>query len=102
MADFGYCPSGRLFEASACGVPILSDYFEGLEAFFEPGSEILVCRTTEEAMSVIQMSNEDLAAIARRARERTLSCHTSAIRARELEDIVSSVAGPPRLQSMEA
>ena len=38
----GYCPSGRLFEAAACGAPILSDWWEGLEAFFEPGEEILV------------------------------------------------------------
>ena len=101
MADFGYCPSGRLFEASACGVPMMSDYFEGLESFFEPGSEILVCRSTEEATAAIQMSNDELAGIARRARERTLACHTSEIRARELEDILSSVAGSPSLQSME-
>ena len=101
MAEFGYCPSGRLFEASACGVPMLSDYFEGLESFFEPGAEILVCRSTDDAMTAIQMSNDELANIARRARERTLACHTSEIRARELEDIFSSVTGSPSLQSME-
>ncbi|MGE0527382.1 MAG: glycosyltransferase, partial [Bdellovibrionales bacterium] len=42
MAHNGYCPSGRLFEAAACGAPILSDYWEGLDLFFEPGREILV------------------------------------------------------------
>src|SRR3954468_14896805 len=36
MAEMGYCPSGRLFEAAACGTPILSDTWEGIENFFEP------------------------------------------------------------------
>jgi len=38
MASMGYCPSGRLFEAAACGTAVLSDWWEGLDAFFEPGS----------------------------------------------------------------
>ncbi|HCC57591.1 MAG TPA: glycosyltransferase [Solibacterales bacterium] len=37
MRAMGYCPSGRLFEAAACGVPILTDTWEGLEEFFTPG-----------------------------------------------------------------
>ena len=45
MAAMGFCPSGRLFEAAACGVPVLSDAWEGLEAFFSPGEEILTART---------------------------------------------------------
>ena len=36
MAAMGWCPSGRLFEAAACGVPILSDDWQGLEEFFTP------------------------------------------------------------------
>ena len=46
MAAAGWCPSGRLFEAAACGVPVLSDTWEGLEAFFTPGQEILPAGTT--------------------------------------------------------
>ena len=41
MARMGFCPSGRLFEAAACGTPILSDAWDGLEQFFIPGEEIL-------------------------------------------------------------
>src|SRR5690606_15867122 len=33
MAAWGYCPAGRLFEAAACGTPIVSDWWEGLDAF---------------------------------------------------------------------
>ncbi len=47
MADMGHCPSGRLFEAAACGAPILSDWWAGLDEFFTPGVEILVARGTE-------------------------------------------------------
>src|SRR5205085_9712211 len=47
MARMGYCPSGRLFEAAACGVAIVSDEWAGLEEFFEPGVEIVVARNTD-------------------------------------------------------
>lgn len=85
MAEMGWCPSGRLFEASACGVPILSDAWEGLDAFFTPGEEILVGRTTEEAMEAVSLPRERLERIARAARERTLAEHTSERRAADLE-----------------
>jgi len=90
MAEMGYCPSGRLFEAAACGVPLLSDWFEGLDYFFEPGSEILIAATTEEAISAIQLSGDELSTMALRARQRTLECHTAEIRARELEAVIMS------------
>ena len=85
MARMGYCPSGRVFEAAACGVPILSDAWEGIEAFFEPGVEILVAQTTEEAVAALERSDEELAVIAQAAYERALAQHTAARRAEELE-----------------
>jgi spore maturation protein CgeB len=88
MAEMGYCPSGRLFEAAACGAPVLSDYWPGFETFFEPGREILIGRTTADAMDAIDRSPEELARIARAARERTLEAHTADARARELETIL--------------
>ncbi len=88
MADTGYCPSGRLFEASACRTPILSDYWEGLESFFEPGREILIAQTTEEALDAVQRPPGELMKIGRAARERTLTEHTAECRARELERIL--------------
>ena len=42
MARLGHCPSGRLFEAAACGAPIISDWWPGLYDFFEPGRDIIV------------------------------------------------------------
>ena len=88
MAEMGYCPSGRLFEAAVCGSPILSDWWEGLDQFFTPGEEILIARTTEEALQALETPTEELNRIARRARERALDEHSAERRARDLEDIL--------------
>ncbi|MFL5577006.1 MAG: glycosyltransferase, partial [Gemmatimonadaceae bacterium] len=85
MAESGWCPSGRLFEAAACGAPILSDWWDGLDHFFTPGEEILVARSTDDAVAALGCSPAALAGIARRARERTLDEHTADHRAAELE-----------------
>src|SRR5690606_32637325 len=63
MAGMGWCPSGRLFEAAACGVPILTDCWAGLEDFFRPGEEILTAATTEQALEALDMAPADLAGI---------------------------------------
>ena len=92
MASSGWCPSGRLFEAAACGVPILTDWWEGLDHFFEPGREILVARTTEDALAALNLPQAELDAIARRARDRTLAEHTATRRARQLVAALETVA----------
>jgi spore maturation protein CgeB len=81
MARYGHCPSGRLFEAAACGTPLLSDTWPGLDEFFEPGKEILLASSTEEAVDAIARPAEELAAIGAAARERVLSDHTGRNRA---------------------
>jgi spore maturation protein CgeB len=90
MAEMGYCPSGRLFEAAACGTPILSDWWEGLDEFFKPELEILVTHNAEEAIAALQLPQEELDKIARSARERTLSEHLAEHRAQELEEILNN------------
>ncbi len=84
MARRGYCPSGRLFEAAACGTPVLSDTFEGLETFFEPGKEILLAESTEAAIEALKAPAAELAKIGEAARKRTLAEHTSEVRARQM------------------
>jgi spore maturation protein CgeB len=85
MASMGFCPSGRLFEAAACGVPILSDQWEGLDQFFQPGSEILVARTTEDVVEALGMPPGELERIGAAGRERALDEHTADHRCAELE-----------------
>jgi spore maturation protein CgeB len=94
MAEMGYCPSGRLFEASACGVPIVSDEWEGLDRFFEPGVEIIIARTPAHVIDALDMSDDLRARIARAARERTLATHTARRRALELEVILDAARKP--------
>lgn len=84
MAEMGWCPSGRLFEAAACGTAVLSDDWPGLDSFFEPGREILVARSTEEAVEALDLDQAAVGRIAAAARERVLSEHTSAHRAGQL------------------
>lgn len=91
MARMGWCPSGRLFEAAACGTVVLSDTWPGLADFFEPGREILVAETTEEAVAALALPREEIARVARAARERTLAEHTSERRAGQLVELLSSL-----------
>jgi spore maturation protein CgeB len=88
MARLGFCPSGRFFEAAACGVPLLSDHWEGIESFFQPGEEVLIARDAGDTVAALELGPRTLLQIARRARERTLTEHSAAVRARELEQIL--------------
>jgi len=85
MAEMGFCPSGRLFEAAACGTPVISDWWDGLDAFFTPGKELIVAEATEDVVAALEMSDSQLRGIAQAARERTLAAHTAEHRAIELE-----------------
>lgn len=91
MAALGWCPSGRLFEAAACGTPLLSDSWQGLEEFYTPGSEILIARDTRDTLAALDLDDGALHRIASRARERTLDEHSAARRALELEAALSSI-----------
>jgi spore maturation protein CgeB len=84
MAAMGYCPSGRLFEAAACGTAVLSDWWEGLDSFFQPGEEILIATDSADTVAALSRPPDELERIGARARERALDCHTAEIRARRL------------------
>lgn len=86
MIRAGYSPSIRLFEAAACGCPIISDYWEGLDQFFVPGEEILLARCTDDVLDYLfNFPRSKLDFIAQKARRRALGAHTAAHRALELE-----------------
>jgi spore maturation protein CgeB len=92
MIAAGYSPSVRLFEAAACGVATLSDAWSGLDAFFEPGREILIVRSAEDvARALRELSEHERAAIGASARERFLAEHTAAHRARTLESYLEQL-----------
>jgi spore maturation protein CgeB len=88
MIAAGWSPSVRLFEAGACGVPVISDRWEGIDDLLRPGREIILADTADD---VIRALSTDAAAIGSAARSRILSAHTAAHRAAELETYLTSV-----------
>ena len=92
MASFGHCPSGRLFEAAACETPVVSDYWEGLENFFEPGREIVVASSAADVVDAITSSPETLRQIGKASREHVLDAHTAEHRSHELVQLLEAAA----------
>jgi spore maturation protein CgeB len=93
MREAGYSPSIRLFEAAACGTPIVSDDWPGLSAFFEPGREILLAATAADVERILRdVPEAERRRIGRRARRRVLAQHTAAHRAATLESYVLQTA----------
>ena len=90
MRRVGYSPSVRLFEAAACGIPIISDKWEGIETFFTGDSEILVAGSTSDVIEILQdLPEQKRELIGARARERVMREHSSKRRA---EEFLASVA----------
>jgi spore maturation protein CgeB len=86
MIAAGWSPSVRLFEAAACGTPIISDIWDGLDTLFEPAREIVLARGCEDVLAVLRTAKEPAwRAMAAAARRRILDAHTAAHRAAELE-----------------
>ncbi|RVA59366.1 glycosyltransferase, partial [Mesorhizobium sp. M7A.F.Ca.CA.004.09.1.2] len=104
MAQKGWCPSGRLFEAAACGAPIVTDTWPGLSSFFEPGSEILLAHDTDDVVAALALPAGELDAIKTRARQRVLDEHTSGRRAAELDQILNDAfqrsPGEPMMEAV--
>jgi len=94
MAANGWCPSGRFFEAAACGTPLFSDWFPGLKDFFADGEELRIVRSTGDVLAAMSLSDSELQQMARRARERTLELHTGSHRATELAVYLEQLRSP--------
>lgn len=92
MAEMGYCPSGRLFEAAACETPVVSDAWEGLDQFFEPGSEILIANSASDVVDALALTSDDLHRIGAAARDRVLSEHTAGHRSEQLVRLLEVAA----------
>jgi spore maturation protein CgeB len=84
MAANGWCPSGRFFEAAACGTPLITDAWEGLDSFFDLRSELRMVAKAEDVQDALRMPDMELQSMASHARQRTLDEHTGMVRARQL------------------
>lgn len=94
MRTAGYSPSVRLFEAAACGTPLISDAWQGLAELFEPGREIMIAHSTADTLAYLRDVDEaERRAMGERARVRVLAEHTAAHRAAQLEGYAREVLG---------
>jgi spore maturation protein CgeB len=84
MAVNGWCPSGRFFEAAACGTPLITDAWEGLDSFFNLQSELRVVSSAEDVQQALLTPDSELQSMAEQARQRTFDEHTGMARARQL------------------
>ncbi len=86
MASVGYSPATRIFEAAGAGACIISDAWEGIETFFEPGRELLLAHEGDEVVSQLeQLTPQRRERIGQAALRRALAEHTYEQRALEVE-----------------
>jgi spore maturation protein CgeB len=94
MVANGFSPATRVFEAAGAGACLLSDKWEGIEQFLEPGAEVIVCASGADVVAALRgLDRARAAEIGARARERVLAEHTYAHRARQVEDVLASAPG---------
>jgi spore maturation protein CgeB len=103
MISAGWSPSVRLFEAAACGCPIISDRWRGLEDFFPIGKAIHVADTTEDICAILGETNErSRSALARRAQDIVLRSHTGESRASDFVSCLTSLSRRDQPQGFRA
>ncbi|QMU31566.1 glycosyltransferase [Adhaeribacter radiodurans] len=103
MIKAGYSPSVRLFEAAACGTPIISDYWDGLDSVFDFETEILVSYSAQDTLRFLRdISESERNAIGEKARQKVLNQHTAAHRALEVEQYVQEISGKLNLPTTKA
>jgi spore maturation protein CgeB len=91
MARYGFSPATRVFEAAGAGACIITDAWEGIELFLEPGREILVAQ--DGVMVAEQLRNltpQKAKTIGKAAYQRVLAEHTYAHRAAQLETLLTA------------
>jgi spore maturation protein CgeB len=92
MANVGFSPPTRIFEAAGSAACLITDAWTGVEMFFEPGREIFVTHSAEDIVRFLRtVDGEHARAIGERMRERALRDHTYKQRAREVDQILSSI-----------
>lgn len=90
MADVGFSPPTRVFEAAGSGSCLITDNWPGIETFFVIGKEILVASSAEGVVELLRsVDAEQSRAIGGKMRTRALRDHTYALRAREVDRILT-------------
>lgn len=101
MAEVGFSPATRVFEAAGAGACLITDAWEGLELFLEPGAEVLVARDGQDVAELLQgLSPEKANRIGQAALRRALGEHTYSRRAMEVDLLLSQAMASRRERSL--
>jgi spore maturation protein CgeB len=95
MADVGFSPATRVFEAAGAGACLITDAWEGIEQFLQPNSEILVARDARDVVAHLRgLSPQRARAIGAAARKRILDEHTYSNRGAQVDSILRGLLTP--------
>lgn len=101
MAENGFSPATRVFEAAGAEACLITDYWEGIDLFLKPDEEVLVARDGQDVAEILSgLTPERAKAIGKRALARVLSEHTYTHRADEVDAILRAQAGA-RMEAAE-
>jgi spore maturation protein CgeB len=102
MAENGFSPATRVFEAAGAAACMITDAWTGVDLFLKDGEEILVARDGQDVGDLLQaLSPERAREIGQRALERVLREHTYAHRAAEADRVFRSFAGRAVVEAAE-
>jgi spore maturation protein CgeB len=92
MADVGFSPATRIFEAAGAGACLITDSWRGIDAFLIPGRECLVAGSGEDVISLLEaLQPEEARLIGRAAMQRVRSEHTYDLRAAQVDTIFQKI-----------
>jgi spore maturation protein CgeB len=92
MADVGFSPPTRVFEAAGAGACVISDAWPGIDQFFQPNREILVAQSSQDVVNFLrEVPTEAASAIGKAMRRRTLREHTYALRAHQVHRVLTRI-----------
>jgi spore maturation protein CgeB len=102
MAEVGFSPATRVFEAAGAGACIITDAWVGIELFLEPEKEILVAHSGEDVARILRrLEPERARGIGQAARSRVLAEHTYAHRARQVEALLLPALAAPSVEAAQ-
>jgi spore maturation protein CgeB len=100
MAKYGFSPATRVFEAAGAGACIITDYWEGIDFFFEPGEEILVAKSGDEVTEILRtLTPERAREIGEAGYKKVLAAHTYNHRAELLQSIFNKSLSAAQVQA---
>ncbi|TDK34311.1 hypothetical protein E2F50_15820 [Rhizobium deserti] len=101
MAENGFSPATRVFEAAGAGACLITDYWEGIELFLKPGEEVLVARDGQDVVDILAgLTSEQALAIGKNSLQRVLADHTYASRAETVDALFRQHMGA-RMEAAE-